>query len=165
MRNNCQGCGFNYISTYGSISVWAYGYLSTPQIAGLHKMKRKSVYTSKPSHLMSFLVASRWQITQHMARTGVNTRKSSICRFCTFLKVVLQVDESTGDCRELNTRRYKAQSDSSLFGAFSSADSNCGFAQCWSWGKGCVTGDLISTCCFLADRHINADWVPFTCCA
>lgn len=43
---------------------------------------------------------------------------------------VLQVDESTGDCRELNTRRYKAQSDSSLFGAFSSADSNCGFAQC-----------------------------------
>ncbi len=95
MRNNCQGCDFNCISTYGSISVSAYGYLSTPQIAGLHKMKHKSVYTSKPSHLMSFLVASRWQITQHMARTGVNTRKSSICRFCTFLKVVLQVDEST----------------------------------------------------------------------
>lgn len=43
---------------------------------------------------------------------------------------VLQVDESTGDYRELDTRQYKAQSDSSLFGAFSSADSNYGFAQC-----------------------------------
>lgn len=72
MLYNWQGCSFNDISTYGSISVSAYGYLSAPQIAGLHKSKRKSVYTSKPSHLMSFLAASRWQITQHMARTGVN---------------------------------------------------------------------------------------------
>ncbi len=158
MRNNCQGCGFNYISTYGSISVSAYGYLSTPQIAGLHKMKRKSVYTSKPSHLMSFLVAN------HSAH-GTNR-----CEFKEKQHLpVLHFSESCFTGRWINRRlswtRYKAQSDSSLFGAFSSADSNCGFAQCWSWGKGCVKCYLISTCCFLPDRHINADWVPFTCCA
>lgn len=131
MLHNWQGCSINDISIYGSISVSTYGYLSAPQIAGLHKSKRNTVYTSKTISFNE--LSGSFPVANHSAH-GANRCEFKEKQHLSVLHFsegcVLQVDELAGDGRELDTSRYKAQSDSSLFGAFSSADYNCGFAQC-----------------------------------